>query len=57
MFVELRVEELAEVVKGEELETHAGLVAEEVALHAFHEAYEPPERHSVVLFDCVDWSE
>ena len=52
--VELRVHELHQVVQGEQLRAHPGLVAQEVPLHAVHELYEAPEGDGVVLHYCVD---
>lgn len=48
------VHELDEVVERAQLVPHPGLVAQEVALHAPHEALEGPERHRVVLQHRVD---
>ncbi|KAI7091849.1 RabGAP/TBC [Hortaea werneckii] len=55
VLVELRVEKLAEMVESEQLESHAGLVAEKVAFHSLHEADEAPKRYRVILFYSVDW--
>ncbi len=56
MKVEGWVHELDEVIEGQELGAHAGLVAEEITFHSLHEAYEAPECNGVVLFHGVDWS-
>ena len=72
MQVQLRIHELDEVVEGEQLGAHAGLVTEEisflrtsglshgvgkgVAYHAVHELDKRPKRHGVVLHHCVDGS-
>jgi len=52
--VEFRVEELDELIQGGKLRAHAGLVADEVAGHAAHEADEGPEGDCVVLHYGVD---
>ena len=49
------VHQLDELVESEQLIPHAGLVAEEVSLHAIHESNEAPESYCVVLLYGVDW--
>ena len=39
------------------METHTGLIAEEIAFHAVHEVLEAPEGDGVVLHDGVDGGE
>lgn len=54
MGVEFRVHEVDELIEGQELGTHAGLVPEKVALHALHEFLEAPECNRIILDDGVN---
>lgn len=57
MQVESGIHELHEVVEGEQLGAHTGLVPEEIPFHPLHEFDKAPESEGVVLHDGVDGRE